>query len=273
MSSTMNHTLLDTASPCELPQSLELSIFTQVIASLLNLIYSDSAGLVWIVSNIMWAVVEHRIALHLTAPLSTWIWEHTSERYEPRTQDLSSPSLGDLGEDIIFYASCCLLHLVLYFDFVKCDTPLGSHPPDAFINCLMLVFIIPHNLYADWPIVSMVFIVSWAHIWSRNIYLAVAGIVFLQVMLFLTFYTYTVLGDCRAILSERVKKSPKMSRILLWFQGPEEKDYEPIYDVLFWIFTSPHNLEVRYQRLYAITFLQKKYLHVRPSPCYGKTRR
>ncbi|ETS01841.1 hypothetical protein M419DRAFT_80174 [Trichoderma reesei RUT C-30] len=242
----MNHTLLDTASPCELPQSLELSIFTQVIASLLNLIYSDSAGLVWIVSNIMWAVVEHRIALHLTAPLSTWIWEHTSERYEPRTQDLSSPSLGDLGEDIIFYASCCLLHLVLYFDFVKCDTPLGSHPPDAFINCLMLVFIIPHNLYADWPIVSMVFIVSWAHIWSRNIYLAVAGmispssayecianilthwigIVFLQVMLFLTFYTYTVLGDCRAILSERVKKSPKMSRILLWFQGPEEKDVQ-----------------------------------------------
>ncbi|KAL7810579.1 hypothetical protein V8C26DRAFT_233738 [Trichoderma gracile] len=182
MSSAMNHTTLDTASPCELPQTTNLSIFKQVIAILLNLVYSDSVGLVWIVSNIMWAVVEHRIALHLTAPLTRWLlWESPSKRYEPRTRDLSRFSLGDLGQDIFFYASCYLLHLVLYFEFVKCDTPLGgSQPPDAFIICLMPVVIIPHKLCAEWPTVSKGFIVSWAHIRSRNIYLASAGPVFLQ---------------------------------------------------------------------------------------------
>ncbi|PTB75610.1 hypothetical protein M440DRAFT_1356972 [Trichoderma longibrachiatum ATCC 18648] len=176
----------------------------------------------------MWAAVQHRIALHLTAPfrgLSESQRKSTSNRCDLQTRELATPPLIHLDKGIFFYASCCLLHLVLYFDFVKCDTPLGSQPPEAFYICLMLLFL-PHRLYAEWPITSKAFLVSWAHIWSRSRNVAYAGFVFLIITLFLIFCTYIFLWHCRALLSQRVKKSPKMSRALLWFQRLGEKHVE-----------------------------------------------
>lgn len=241
----MNYTTSDTVSPCEVPQCTESGIFKQVITILLNLVHADSAALVWIVSNIMWAAVQHRIALHLTAPfrgLGESQRKSASNSCDLQTRELATPPLIHLDKGIFFYASCCLLHLVLYFDFVKCDTPLGSQPPEAFFICLMLL-LLPHRLYAEWPITSKAFLVSWAHIWSRSINMAYAGMippssanesianvlthrkgfVFLIILIFLIFCTYIVLGHCRAILLQRVKKSLKISRALLWFQRLREK--------------------------------------------------
>lgn len=173
----MNHTIFSTALPSELPNCTKLDSLEQTIMTPLTLVYSNSSGLVWILSSIMWAVTQHKIVLYLTAPFADIQWNFETKRYEPRTRELASLSLSDGGRDIFLYASCCLLYLVMYSDFVNCGIPLGSPPPlQAIIICLIPITL-PHRFYVEWPVLSKGFLLSWAQIWLQSLSMAVAGMV------------------------------------------------------------------------------------------------
>ncbi|PTB66210.1 hypothetical protein BBK36DRAFT_1099342, partial [Trichoderma citrinoviride] len=140
------------------------------------LVCSGSVGLIWMVSSLMWAAMQRKILLHLTAPWAGMGWNLESRRYESRIRGLASLFEDEILRDIASYAWYCLLHLVMYLDFVKSDIPLGSPTQQAIIICLIPVAI-PYRFYLEWPVLTKGLILWWAQIWLRHIFWSFSGMI------------------------------------------------------------------------------------------------
>jgi hypothetical protein len=168
-----NNTTLSTVVP--VPNFTGLEDLKHDIMAILSLISSGSVDFLLLVSSIMWARIQHKIVLYLTAALAGMQWNPESHRYEPPSRHLTDDS------DCTDYLLCCLLYLSMYFGFVKSEIPVGSPPIQAIIISL-IPLIIPYKFYFKWPVVSKGFLLCWAQIWLQDIHIWLTCMIFLSLI-------------------------------------------------------------------------------------------
>lgn len=180
MAPMMTNCTVDVDFPPGLQDDAGFEHVWHAIAVILGLVYAGSMDVLLIVSSIMWAGIQQKIVLHLTATMAFMQWNPESRRYEPPepgfTDDGHDPFDTDNG--FLFYLLCCYLHLSMYIDFVKVEIPIGS----PFIQAVAVGLVplaIPYWFYAEWPVVSRGFLLCWAQIWLEDTYIWIMSMMFL----------------------------------------------------------------------------------------------
>lgn len=143
---------------------------------MLSLVYSGATHVVLIASTIMWAGIQRKIILHLKAALARMCQKFHPQKYEPSNRSLTEVDQSEISEGALYLSFYWLLHLSMYFSFVKSDSSIGSQSIQAMIISLVPL-VIPYKLYLKWPVISRGFLMCWAQIWLQGIHMWLIGMV------------------------------------------------------------------------------------------------
>ncbi|PTB35234.1 hypothetical protein M441DRAFT_153901, partial [Trichoderma asperellum CBS 433.97] len=152
------------------------SLVNKNIMDMLSLVYSGATHVVLIASTIMWAGIQRKIILHLKAALARMCQKFHPQKYEPSNRSLTEVDQSEISEGALYLSFYWLLHLSMYFSFVKSDSSIGSQSIQAMIISLVPL-VIPYKLYLKWPVISRGFLMCWAQIWLQGIHMWLIGMV------------------------------------------------------------------------------------------------
>jgi hypothetical protein len=143
---------------------------------MLNLVDSALDYILLPASSIMWAAIQRKMIMHLTTALVRMYQKLHSRKYEPLNRSLTGVDQSETSEGVLSLSFYWVLHLSMYFPFVKGDLSIGPQSIYAIIISLVPL-VIPYTFYLKWPVVSRGLLVCWAHIWLQDIYMWPIGMV------------------------------------------------------------------------------------------------
>lgn len=141
---------------------------------MLSLVYSGATHALLFASTIMWAGIQRKIILHLTAALARMCRKFHTQKYEPWNGSSTEVDQSEISEGASYLSLYWLLHLSMYFSFVKSGSSIESQSIQAIIISLIPI-VIPYKLYLKWPVISRGILMCWAQIWLQDIHIWLIG--------------------------------------------------------------------------------------------------
>ncbi|PTB66209.1 hypothetical protein BBK36DRAFT_1159258 [Trichoderma citrinoviride] len=151
--------------PLELSNNYLLDNLKQDIESLLSHVKSASWEFLVLVTIILWAGIQRRLLVHLTATLSRRRWNDVTRGYEDPTIWYSEHDYrpSERGREDSEYLHCILLYVSMYIGFFDAaGVPAKTLLTGLAISSVPLF--LPFRFYLEWPLVSKTLLMWWAKV-------------------------------------------------------------------------------------------------------------
>ncbi|KAK1242342.1 hypothetical protein MKX07_000328, partial [Trichoderma sp. CBMAI-0711] len=149
-----------------IPTNYSLDNLKHEFTILLYRVGSVSFELLAFVISVLWAGMQRRLLLHLTAILSGIQWNDAATRYEDpdswfREHDYRLSRNSHRSRERLIYI---MLYLSMYINFLALGASVSTETFLVRLAIASVPLVLPFRFYLEWPLASKLVLMWWAKI-------------------------------------------------------------------------------------------------------------